>query len=78
MEECPADCQAGTRRECQILMKKVWSPVLVTECLPGRQFQHQHNDDYGDDDDDDDVEDEESEDEGAFYILIIHILNIHI
>lgn len=35
VEECPADCQPGTRRECQILMKKVWSPVLVTECLPG-------------------------------------------
>ena len=32
--ECEADCEREpvSRRECQIVMRKVWRPVLVTDC----------------------------------------------
>ena len=34
--ECEADCEREpvTRRECQIVMRKVWRPVLVSDCSP--------------------------------------------
>ena len=32
VEECEAGCEPVTRKECHILMRKVYSPVLVTHC----------------------------------------------
>ena len=34
--ECEAECETEpvTRRDCQIVMRKVWSPVLVSDCSP--------------------------------------------
>ena len=32
--ECEPDCETLTRKDCQIIMRKVWRPVLVSDCSP--------------------------------------------
>ena len=32
--ECEADCETITRKDCQITMRRVWRPVLVSDCSP--------------------------------------------
>ena len=32
--ECEAECETLTRKDCQITMRKVWRPVLVSDCSP--------------------------------------------
>ena len=40
---------------------------LQSEGRAGRQFQHQHNDDYGNDDDDEDEDDDDDDDDDNDY-----------